>query len=637
MSVRYVFNPFTARFDAVLTPVGQGWQWGVLLSGAKDGLNNIYTTPETFDPRLFAFYVNGQRQVQWEDYVVSESAGAGTGYDTVTMLGSVLPLAGDQLTSDYVASGPVVSIGYLSHWNTADGSNGDQTVGESISRTAARISTPAGGEGIPFKTGGWAGADHAGTLSAVVTFTTPGETTGFGAGSSMAVTIYDADGITAIESYVTPGLGTNGLHVSPSGNISVTITAYGADGTRFKANASVSVDIGAILSGFGRSGGRYHVRIIHTTDPATDGTGPFSYTQTDVFLDTNPSTPSINGTVVVAEVGGSIVTKHLSGLEYYTTGSQFDVSVTDIDNLNENTSKPSGNLILVGTSYGLAQLTHSPFGVGSSYFTGWTNSHNVQDVSYQKPDWAISAGSYRYSGSTANVAGTPADPWASGVPVLSTSASVLVDTFGVTSTNTVQTFDDESKRLENDFTTSWDSTDTLAAGEAMVFGGYLQVPNTTSPTSNWSAYKPDLGGANPDYSALGAPAEYHQAVPNDPGNITSFQIVFSGVFANGNALADLINGDLEVYVYRIGGLGHIGKPPPGGSNIWPLRVHVLFNLADWDDGVSVLGSGIREGSSSGNSINCTLGPGTPANGGLYVTLKIVNPVVNLDGFSVTFF
>jgi hypothetical protein len=526
---------------------------------------------------------------------------------------------------------------YLSHWNTSDGTNGNQSVTESISRTVARISTPNGGEGFPFKTGGWANTDQPATLSPTGTFTTPGDTTGFGGDSTMTIVVYDADGVTPLDSYTTPAITGNAVHTSPSTFIVVTITNYGADGIRFKANASVGVNWDAILSALALTGGRIHATATHTTDSVTDGTGPYVYTQPAVFEDTDPTTPSISGVTTLTETGGFILTKHLSGLEYYILASQFDVSITGIDQLNRNTARATVNLIVDGTEYGLPTQNHSPFGVGAANFAGWTSNDNQDAVSYTLLSWAITAASYRFIGTTANVAGTPQDSWAAGATVPSANASILVDTYVANSTALFEDFDDEVWRENATFTAPWLSTASLIAGELMVFNSFVMMPSQATFT-NWTTFKPDLGGANPDYTPLvPATAKYFRRWNETPPriNMPSFQMVFTGTFAAGNMLADLVAGNVEIFIYKQAGLGNVGKPPGNSSPIW---VHDVYNFPTFDDGTTQTpaGAGCREGTSSGNTINCTFG-GFSCDTGTYMELRIVNSATQIDSITVTFF
>jgi hypothetical protein len=80
---------------------------GQPLLGPKDGINAIFTVPvgDKFTHNLPFFsiqvYFNGQRLTLLDDYTISESGGAGTGYDTIVM--EVTPLPWDHLLVDYVA------------------------------------------------------------------------------------------------------------------------------------------------------------------------------------------------------------------------------------------------------------------------------------------------------------------------------------------------------------------------------------------------------------------------------------------------------------------------------------------------------------------------------------------------------
>ena len=165
---------------------------------------------------------------------------------------------------------PLPPPSYTSHWNTSDGNNGNQAVTESLSRSTAHISTPHGGEGVPFKTGGWAGTNEPATLQTDINYTTPGDTTGFGGDSIAVVTMYDADGVSVLETYTTPFLTGDATHTAGTGNIFVMISGYGVDDPNYparqKANMSVGVDTSTILTAAGLEGGRYHVEVVMTPD-----------------------------------------------------------------------------------------------------------------------------------------------------------------------------------------------------------------------------------------------------------------------------------------------------------------------------------------------------------------------------------
>jgi len=77
---------------------------GILLLGLYDGVNVTFATPEPFvqDSNLnIKVYLNGQRLRfgPSNDYVVAESGGPGTGYDTVVV--AVPPKSFEHLVADY--------------------------------------------------------------------------------------------------------------------------------------------------------------------------------------------------------------------------------------------------------------------------------------------------------------------------------------------------------------------------------------------------------------------------------------------------------------------------------------------------------------------------------------------------------
>ena len=538
----------------------------------------------------------------------------------------VSALAGSGQANIYI---PAVS--YASHYNTTDGDTGNQSVSESISRTTTRISTASAGQ---FLTNGWENTNQAASLNTSASFTTPGVVTGFGGDATATVTAFSADGTTVLETYTTPALTGNATHTSSSGFITVTITSYGADDNRFQANMAVAVNIGSILTGAGYSGGRYNVFISMSPDTTTDGTGPYTYTQTSVFLDSNPTTPSV-GAVTIGETGGSVVTKFLSGVEYYTTGSDFTLGATNINQLNRNTARTTANIQISAPNYGINSLNQSPFGTGSGNFSGWTSQNTQDAVSYSNTAYAINNSNFRYMGTAGRGRSLARDPWASSSNTQSSSASILVDTYGTTSTNTFEGFTDEARRQESDYTTAWTSTADLTSGEAMVYNGQLIVPNQAVLTSGgvntvWTSFSPNPSG-QPSYGALGAPASYYRTFTGPAGDLASFAIVFTGTFIS-NATTDLANDNLQILVRRVGSAsGGSGT----GSN--PLRLNgAAYNFATFNDGATVSGSYIRESSSSGNTVNGTFG-GFAATGGIYVEVIVANAGIKISSMEITFF
>ena len=536
---------------------------------------------------------------------------------------------------------------YDSHWNTDDGANGGQWVSESISRHNAHISDP-NAQGNPFNTAGWEDTVRQACLQNTMTFTTPSTTTGFGGDSIAQVTVYDADG-SILDAFSTANLTADGSY--GAGRYTVSITGYAVDGPRFKAHMSISVDVAGVLADAGLLSGRIHVVAIHKTDSGTDDGNNYAYVQNDVFLDDNSATPQINGTVTISETVGNVLTKHLSGLEYYILNSLFTAGVTDIDNLNKDTSRVDGNLLLYAPAYGLPNLSHSPHGTGAANFIGWTNLYSQQDVDYQITSWAITDTNFRYVGDGAVDQSRPQDTWGQGVLKSSAADEILVDTYPVNSQDLVELFDDEARRQDSgfnggNFSGNWDSTQSLNAGEAMVFNGQIMHPDAATLFStsglvnlDWSTYMPNLNGPNPDYTPLAAQTqvEYNRTFRDSSVNggpltgqsRSSGQFVFTGTFVN-DAAQDLANSEIEIYLYKMAGIGNTGAPP---ANTTPLLMHgAFYNFAIFDDGNT--NGQVRQATSSGNVIDFTFG-GYNMEDGIFTKIVIKNKNIRIDSIHLT--
>jgi hypothetical protein len=82
------------------------------LGGDVDGVNRIFTTPDkfingTYQSNTFKIQVfhNGRALLETEDYIVSESGGIGTGYDTIIFV-SFVPLSNSKIFANYMIINP---------------------------------------------------------------------------------------------------------------------------------------------------------------------------------------------------------------------------------------------------------------------------------------------------------------------------------------------------------------------------------------------------------------------------------------------------------------------------------------------------------------------------------------------------
>lgn len=645
---------------------------------------------------------------------------------------------------------------FASHYNTQDGTTDGRVRQSGVTVETRFISKPTS-EGNPFQTGGDAESNALASNSTSITLAPSGAVTAMD-NSTFKVDVTQPDG-TVMETYTTPSITGNSTNTSASGDIVVTISSYAADTTKFKGQVSILVTYSDILSTAGFDGGKFNIVITQTV---TDGTGPHVFNlststnptiQGDFFFDTN-TLPSFPQNVAIVETGGSVVTKHLSGLEYYTTGSQFTASCDGLDNLNRNTALTSSNItVLDNSTYGFTNLNQSPLpgGTGNANFTGWTSAFDNTGTSYSNTAITINRSSFRYTGTLGRINIRTNLVWGGGNrTTASSNANILVDTFSTSSTNLSEIFDSENRRLESDYTTAWTSTNPLSAdraatckiqvvdnaliqggdtitlvdatgtsrvltagttfsvgaagsdtatnisnainatygsqftavvdtytntivnvtqdtigpsgnqtnassrvsaitvanfeegsNDAMVYYGQLlqatqsQLGGSGAITTDWSTYKPDSGGANPDYTSLTGPATFYREF-TDTGGVSrsSMQFSFTGTFVS-NATTDLTNQDLRIFVRKV------ASPTGGalvGTTIVPMRLHggTFGSDGPFDQGKTVGGSYIREGSSSGNTVNASFGT-FPCENGIYVEIMIYNSTIKIDRIDVTFF
>lgn len=516
---------------------------------------------------------------------------------------------------------------FASHYMTNDGDTGAQFVSESTSRTTARIAIPSGGEGTPFHAHNRAGTNFDATRDTAFTFTHPGLVTGLGGDSTFEIKVFGADGTTVLDSFTTPALTQNLVHTSPSGALTLTVQEYAEDVMRFKGKLRAQVDMNIVFGTLGTDGGLFSVELTHTADSIQDGGLSYTYSMGPVFIDTNPTAPSIGGSVGISETIGNINTKHLSGIEHYILGSQFTFEVKTINQLGRNTYKTSSNLNLSGSQFGLPSLSLSPFGNGSGGFSNFTGEENNDGVDFIKTDWAINNSNYRYFG-LANASANVKDTW-------TTSATktdgflVLIDTFSSTGTDVFEPFNDESRRLQSDYVTPWNSEVSLGAGDALVWNGKLQAPSSAI-IQDFTPYKPDLNGPNPDYTGLTVPVDYYRTFVDSAGiSRSSFQLSFSGNFVT-NATKDLEDGHLEIFIRRFAS----AMGGQSGTGADPLLLHgALYNNAFFNDAAGP--RNIRLATSSGNTVNGTFG-GFSIEGGIYIQVRINNDAIQITSMSMIF-
>jgi hypothetical protein len=622
----------------------------------------------------------------------------GSGFSTMNFVGTGV-LAEDSGTPGKV-NVYIPPPTFQPYFNTSNG-QGNATVDANLYpfNDTPRISDPTT-EGNPFKVNGWGGSARAAyrlpATTGRITYSTVGTCTGFSADATgdakIVVKIYDADGTSVLQTLDTST--TNALYqdqtFTDSAGLTIVISNYAADPpTKYKAEVSITVDAGTILAAQTPSldGGRYHVEFIMTTDSTSDtgsaypyygpnGNSSTTYTPNnqDVFFDTNPSTPSINGAVTIVEstTPANIITKHLSGVEYYTInnagqGSQFEYDVTNIDNYNENTQGRQGddnyNFQGLAANFGMTNALNlkawnSASQVGD--FINWTNFYNVQNVNFDYDAWPINAVNFRFRNTNAVASGQVFDPWSNPGALSSAGAAILVDTYSETGNSTTlrERFDDEQYRLERTGSyTAFVPTATLTAtglanqtGSSSPFCQACTVgsniirpdkffkdngnnPQYSSLTNSVAPYKPDKNGTNPDYSGAGyqVTSTYHRLMKST-GSLTdaiaSFELVFTGDPKGATFFNDLFNSDLKVYIRKANeasGAGNIGY------NAIPLSLHgnAPFTTILDPPTLDTADAACRTTLTNNNTIAGTFGGFDPIEG-FYIEVQIVDPAIRID-------
>jgi len=105
----YPINPFSMQEALATFIAADRFRTGQELVGVKDAVNTTFQIPagKKFVHELpyltVCVFYNGVRQTFLEDYLVFESGGVGTGFDTVML--SRAPYPDDSLLADYVIVG----------------------------------------------------------------------------------------------------------------------------------------------------------------------------------------------------------------------------------------------------------------------------------------------------------------------------------------------------------------------------------------------------------------------------------------------------------------------------------------------------------------------------------------------------
>ena len=166
LGAKQVFVTGGTAMTAVVGDAGR-YTHTVTLPPAMTAAYQVYGVMTGVDPSTSADIVveqevdlfdSGSGEIEIQDEGVSLGS-----FSVINFVGSDVEVIdiGGVATAYIPPLPPPPAPSYASHWNTSDGDNGSQSVSDGVSRTTTRIATPSGGEGSPFKTGGWRGRTRA--------------------------------------------------------------------------------------------------------------------------------------------------------------------------------------------------------------------------------------------------------------------------------------------------------------------------------------------------------------------------------------------------------------------------------------------------------------------------------------------
>lgn len=473
----------------------------------------------------------------------------------------------------------ISGLAYIpSHFGTSDGAT-DASVSWG-STGNYYISNNAGASGMD--DGGW----DDGSTHPVTTDTTYQ--------ANVANDFYDLSSESNLSMYV------NGIQVD---NLQFDGTTSPPDGTYMTITGEAENEIGFIYGkltsnaplGTMTTKGYSYIVLNHS-----NVSGSASYSDdTTVYLETGAA-----GTIGAVEVGEYSfgANKNVSGIQYYTDGDKFNVTIASSSNAYKYTY----------TSYVITcEYSYDNFGGGTVNYN--YNDAGISGVS-SPPKWDDTITFSKTQAFT--VAGNAHDNSATircrlegGIRSdssydVSTASNYLVNSYGTTSTAITEGFDDENYRLpEGDYdstgfstTGQWGSSDCLTDGQALLQLGRLDYPHT-----NWgSGYNPPENTC--DYSAFAEDANYTRAIDSVSTPHTSITLTLSPLTASDIGAAGTV--DVWVKLPTQTGWLDAGKAYDSGT----------FTGADGDG---------CQTSASSSTFGCTFGPFSTANSDYTIVIKFI--------------
>lgn len=438
---------------------------------------------------------------------------------------------------------------YVSHFNTNDGTT-DARISDNITTTLRYIATPTS-EGNPYSIGNWTSGNTYSTIRnsvGTLIFSTLEDFSLYNSATTINVQLLSATQTEIVShSMVIAESGSTN-----SNGITITITDWQPDSNRFKAKLQVSI----LLSGILPQGGRFSVVITHDNG----GDGIYTFNLLDIFRDSESLTANLDTSVVTLAEGNSVVTKYISGVQYYTLNTQWFVSVNNINNLNSRTY-PTTQQLNIDENNLFISSSINVHGLGGSYemFTsGWTSMHDNTGANYTKNNWTtnqINQSNWNHSTGSINsnnVIGRVYD-WSQVDSATSINYNFLIDTYQNISGRNSELFMGENTvgypRLKSDYVTPWDSNESLLLNDG------LQVisDRLTYPQFNFELYNPDMSN-QPNYSGVTGNRTYCRKFETNGNFVSNGVITFGDHNIHNITESDLTNGYVTFRLSKDSGL-----------------------------------------------------------------------------------
>jgi len=329
--------------------------------------------------------------------------------------------------------------------------------------------------------------------------------------------------------------------------------------------------------------------------------GSQNYTYASFWVDT--TSQSITAAAPTVSVA-SATNKYLSGVPYYTSGTTFTVSGTNSDSLFDR-GYVDNPMTLHVSQFNASDVTPTLTQIG------FTEPLAITDTIAGKNGYSatVQVGASAFRDMDARAQATYRDVFGSATSGDSAAGTYRIDTYGTTSTNTVEYFDDEDKRFlgdENFNNTSlafadsnWNSatniTTTTVSG-LVVYNGTLKYPSI-----DHSSFSP----AGPNYTGQSGDFIYYRLFIAS-GAFTQGTITFSGW---SNALSTIQGSNVEVHL-RYPNCSNYGN---NNTNVWQdLSV----------DQTTYGGNGCLGSGSSGSSVAFSFGTTSSSSYGNRVIMRI---------------